>query len=458
MKNRTNRYVILLVAALLSVMMAGCGGGTNQPESSGPETTVDPAGTEDPDTTGGESDAEMESLDDTAGEVDFDAETIRKTLEGSQNIGQSPGSEGGTGAEGQDAAGGDYDYDFSIFEDILEKYGNQGDNDGAPAGSGSGPETAPEPGAAAAPTSVEAIAAIGGLEATCENTQYYCAVFIDDEELNQGNPYGVNWDYGKDYEAYIGMADWRLVFDAKYYKETFPMLALQYHNNDALLLRHFQTVGIHEGRQASEKFNVAAYMANADPKLRSAFGENYECYYLYYMLHQDTEASVKTTGNYSKQLTAKLTAVQKIEFKYINKYRAEVNSDPVVFDSEMAAFADFRAYMDSTEGWLAHDGLYHMRDNGELYNIFVPSGIRQYAENKNVSGTMPYKGVKSLAKYVNYKASQPHYEAMVNNNYKLVGCGNSFTTNTDYAWNGTKICNTNTLDTYASAVNTALNH
>ena len=41
----------------------------------------------------------------------------------------------------------------------------------------------------------------------------------------------------------------------------------------ALLLQHFQTVGIHEGRQGCEGFNVAAYQKNCDAKLREAFGD-----------------------------------------------------------------------------------------------------------------------------------------------------------------------------------------
>lgn len=53
----------------------------------------------------------------------------------------------------------------------------------------------------------------------------------------------------------LNACDWSLVFDADYYKKAFPMLAVQYHQDNALLLEHFQTVGIHEGRQGSANFN-----------------------------------------------------------------------------------------------------------------------------------------------------------------------------------------------------------
>ena len=219
---------------------------------------------------------------------------------------------------------------------------------------------------------VASIAAVGGLKATVQEDESACIVFLFDRSLNHGNPYDVTWDYGEAYNAYLDIVDWSLVFDSAYYKSLFPVLAMQYHNDDALLLKHFQTVGIHEGRQGCEGFNVAAYKANCSKSLRKAFGDNYECYYLYYLLHQDTESKVKTTGTYPQQLTQKLTIVQATELKWVNKYRAEVGADPLSFDGELAALAAYRAYMDCTEGWDAHDGLQNLLDNDKFYPIMPP--------------------------------------------------------------------------------------
>ena len=36
--------------------------------------------------------------------------------------------------------------------------------------------------------------------------------------------------------------------------------ALQYHGDDEKLLDHFQTVGVHEGRQGCASFNVGVFM------------------------------------------------------------------------------------------------------------------------------------------------------------------------------------------------------
>ena len=268
------------------------------------------------------------------------------------------------------------------------------------------------------------------------------------------NPYDVTWDYGKDYDAYVAAADWSLVFDAENYKATFPMLAVLYHDNDALLLRHFQTVGVHEGRQCSEGFNVAAYMDNCDKSLREAFGDNYECYYLYYLLHQDTESGVKTTGDYKKQLAQELTVAQAEELKGVNRWRKEVNAGTVEFDSEMAALANFRAYMDCTEGWNAHDGLNHMLETREFYGYMDAVDMDKYQENKCTVGyRVGQERVFDAAS--NYRNSQGHYETMVNPVYAYVGCSNFYVSDKDYNWSEEHDDNVITFDAYADAVTTA---
>ena len=302
--------------------------------------------------------------------------------------------------------------------------------------------------------SVEAIAALGDLEATVQEKEKECLVYIFDETKNHGNPYDVTWDYGKTYDSYVEAADWSLVFDAKYYKSTFPMLAMLYHDDDALLLKHFQTVGIHEGRQGSKNFNVAAYKANCSKAVRDAFGDNYECYYLYYLLHQDTESGVKATGAYKKQLAQEFTVVQAKELKGVNWFREEVDVGTVEFDSEMAVLANYRAYMDCIEGWDAHDGLDHMMDTGELDGYMDTLGMGVYCENKDTNGC--YTGKEHVFSAVSdYRASKGHYETMVDPDYAYVGCSNFYVSDKDYNWSGELDNNVITFDTYADAVTTA---
>ena len=95
------------------------------------------------------------------------------------------------------------------------------------------------------------------------------------------NPYGLSWQYkpaernrdysrlSRLYDEYVDAGDWSLVFDVEFYKAAFPMLALQYNNNDELLTEHFQTVGVREGRQGCESFNLAVYLENCDGKIRT---------------------------------------------------------------------------------------------------------------------------------------------------------------------------------------------
>ena len=169
---------------------------------------------------------------------------------------------------------------------------------------------------------------ICGLTAKVETNIAACRV----DTINGHNPYDVVYDFGEEYQAYVDACDWSLVFDADYYMDTFPMLALQYHYDEDLLLEHFQTVGIHEGRQGSANFNVKAYMKNGKRATFDTFGGNLEGYYFYYMLNYDSEKNVNTTTLPSGKPVASMykfrpTALQAAELEGINEYREKVNSD-----------------------------------------------------------------------------------------------------------------------------------
>lgn len=472
MKKRMHIYAVLLAAVLLAVMLAGCAEDYAEvvPSASG---TVAPAVTEEGTDAGTEAETEAEAS--VVTEPDVEDKTESETLAPTGDVDSMnevsvpvyPGIYRWYLDKKCDAERrAEYEEKWAtrtpesrerIVELIEKRYGSQYNkfvkehpgyyDTPAESESESEPET-PEFG------SVEAIAALGGLTATVQEDEDECLVYIFDDEKNHGNPYDVTWDYGKDYDAYVAAADWSLVFDAENYKATFPMLAVLYHDNDALLLRHFQTVGVHEGRQCSEGFNVAAYMDNCDKSLREAFGDNYECYYLYYLLHQDTESGVKTTGDYKKQLAQELTVAQAEELKGVNRWRKEVNAGTVEFDSEMAALANFRAYMDCTEGWNAHDGLNHMLETREFYGYMDAVDMDKYQENKCTVGyRVGQERVFDAAS--NYRNSQGHYETMVNPVYAYVGCSNFYVSDKDYNWSEEHDDNVITFDAYADAVTTA---
>lgn len=277
-------------------------------------------------------------------------------------------------------------------------------------------------------TNVKTIAKATSTQATCE-TDCEAAVLDISSDVN---PYDVYYDYGEDYQAYVDACDWSLVFDADYYAETFPMLAMQYHDDADLLLLHFQTVGVHEGRQGCESFNVGAYMSNFKNSIaKKAFGdENYAAYYIYYMLKYDTQKKIdavrmKDKSEPKKQYTAVLTWYQKKELTEINKYRAKVNADPVKFDSELAAIAMFRGYVNVHEGYRDHDYLKDM-SNSELDKFFKPVTAKnkgyKFAEN-TVTWYKPNASSNKICAG-SYAKSKEHYNAMVNTKYLYVGVSN----------------------------------
>ena len=273
---------------------------------------------------------------------------------------------------------------------------------------------------------LEDIAQLIGMKAEVEKHRRDCVVDVDEGE----NPYDVIWDYGELYDAFVQEVDWNLLFDGDYYIRNFPALAHLYHKDKALLLQHFQTVGIHEGRQGCEDFNVAAYQKNCDAKIREAFGDSYECYYFYYAMNQKTQKGIVTTGSEKKQLTTKLTYMQQAELDRINQYRAEVGVAPLKYDAELSALACYRAYVDALEDWDAHDWLEAAENQDEINGMIEMIRADLWGEN-TVHGyprTKEYALLQgpSTAWYINYRYSQDHYDAMIAKKYHYVGSANCY--------------------------------
>ncbi len=273
---------------------------------------------------------------------------------------------------------------------------------------------------------LEDIAQLIGMKAEVEKHRRDCVVDVDEGE----NPYDVIWDYGELYDAFVQEVDWNLLFDGDYYIRNFPALAHLYHKDKALLLQHFQTVGIHEGRQGCEDFNVAAYQKNCDAKIREAFGDSYECYYFYYAMNQKTQKEIVTTGSEKKQLTTKLTYMQQAELDRINQYRAEVGVAPLEYDAELSALACYRAYVDALEDWDAHDWIEAAENQDEINGMIEMIRADLWGEN-TVHGyprTKEYALLQgsSTAWYINYRYSQDHYDAMIAKKYHYVGSANCY--------------------------------
>lgn len=266
-------------------------------------------------------------------------------------------------------------------------------------------------------TTLEKIARLASLQADVEKDKEACVTDIADPV----NPYTVKWNYGAEYDAFTKWLDWETVFDAGYYKSQFPMLAYLFQYNDDLLFEHFRTVGIHEGRQGSENFNVAAYMDTCPSIVKLAFGENYAAYYLYWMTEGRRESSSAKIMDNSKpkQMTAVLTAVQAYELRQINESRRIKQTGVITFDSELAALADFRAWKDATDRFDAHDWLGTDEGKAEsdrILDMFYTDYFSENTVKSNSSSTVNW--------FYWYNGSKTHREAMEAAKNKYIGISN----------------------------------
>lgn len=295
------------------------------------------------------------------------------------------------------------------------------------------------------------VLAAGSTKATAETDLDACVVDV----RTANNTYDIVWDYGIEFRSMVMIYDdvWDYVFDAEYYKDAFPMLALQYNQEDDWLKLHFVTVGIHEGRQGSEHFNVKAYMDTCPDWIREKFGDNYACYYLYWLLSDEVDRSVPVVGNdCPKQMAVVLTAVQQGEFDKINALRESLDVEPLVADPEMLALANYRAWINAYENWADHDwAKQNLQDVWDMVALIDGKG---YSENTTSRFYMRYDDW-----FRGYKCSKPHYEAMVDEAYGFVGCSNVYAcANTLERYVGytseTRLCH---FDVFMETLDTAMN-
>lgn len=85
------------------------------------------------------------------------------------------------------------------------------------------------------------------------------------------------------------IADYSDVFDADYYYQTYPDLQQSIGSDPALLLNHFITIGMKEGRSGNASFQVKAYMYY-NPDLMAVYGiKDLSSYYKHYIICGKTE-------------------------------------------------------------------------------------------------------------------------------------------------------------------------
>ena len=265
--------------------------------------------------------------------------------------------------------------------------------------------------------------------AACQEDVALCGVDVE----NARNPYDVEWDYGEEWNKYVDACDWSLVFDVKYYKKAFPMLAIQYNNDEELLTEHFKTVGVHEGRQGCKSFNVDAYRRNCSKKIYDSFKNDIEGFYLYYMLNYDKEKECNTvTANSGKdvlkQVKIQLTAVQRLEYDGVNEWRKKVGAEEVKTDGEFNAFANYRAYIQRMGKYgMNNEGHNWARDHKKQMLDYMDICFPDNTDYSLYENTITSKNIRPKSKYYDlYADHKDHYDAMVDKRDKYVGISNCY--------------------------------
>lgn len=256
------------------------------------------------------------------------------------------------------------------------------------------------------------------IQATVETYASACVVDV----RTAVNPYDVEWDYGDEYTILtcMNLENWDDIFDIEYYKATFPILAMQYHENTSFLYTHFATVGIHEGRQGSANFNVKAFMESCPDWIREKFNDNYACYYLYYVNSNEVDRNADYSGdNYPTQMTVIMTMVQAREFEEINAERERLGVEPLIFDSELAAFANYRCWINAAENYAAHD--WAKQHNDVLWDVVATLNGNNIGENTISRFNRYFTGW-----YRSYARSEAHYNAMTSTKNGVVGNSNVY--------------------------------
>lgn len=295
---------------------------------------------------------------------------------------------------------------------------------------------------------LEALAAFVGVKSSAERNNADCVV-----DMRYGHDiYDISWDYGFKYDGYVGKVDWSTLFDAGYYMEQFPMLALQYHYDEAKLLRHFQTVGIHEGRQGNERFNVGAFMDWCDaemPYVRETLQDEYAVYYMFYALSsQDLPDSFRADGR-PAQYAVVMSIAQKTEFDAVNAYRKTEGLGPYIYDPELAAFANYRAWVNQDQALVGHEWLQSGKNQDVMDLYFAGVDTELISENCLETGSaMPKVWARS------YAGSKSHYDAMVSTKYAYYGGSNLYVSDVPY---GTKGYRGVQFDIFTDSLSTAVN-
>ena len=112
---------------------------------------------------------------------------------------------------------------------------------------------------------------------------------------------------------------------------------------------------------------------------------------------------------------------QQKELDGINKYREKTGAEPLVFDPEMAAFANYRSWMNQEKEYIGHAWV-EAPGNDDIIDLYFNTTSADLISENTLETSM--LAVKAWCDV--YADSKLHYEAMIDDNYKYVGSSNLY--------------------------------
>ena len=223
------------------------------------------------------------------------------------------------------------------------------------------------------------------------------------------------------------------VFASTFYAEKYADLKSSFGTDENLLLQHFLTSGMAEGRQGNAEFNVQTYRDNyAD--LKTTYGDDLLLYYLHYINIGKAEGRVATPISNTPSVSTTSTSTNvhpmftETQWEYanrvielINKERAALGLGSVSALHNLSSSAQARAIETVTK-------FSHTRPNdSSCFTIFDEYNVSYGYAGENIAA-----GQRTPESVVTAWMNSPGHKAnILNANYKHLGVG-CYTTNSGY--------------------------
>ena len=173
--------------------------------------------------------------------------------------------------------------------------------------------------------------------------------------------------------------DYSAVFDSTYYLSKYSDLKQAFGEDSSKALKHFVNVGMAEGRQARESFNVYTYM-NRYADLKNAYGDDLKSYYLHYIragISEGRDGSGENGGSNPPPPAGSTTIYDGVDYSPVYDY-----------NYYLAVYPDLKsAFHNNENAALQHfvnAGMAEGRQARESFNVYTY--MNRYADLKNAYG------------------------------------------------------------------------